>query len=96
MADPLDWSKLPSELSWLAGPAERFGLLQVDDPIHDFLRGLDPVGRDELRTLSEQWGGAWPAVNSWLGEYPTTAHPEARLVYSTGHLLGTGADAGLL
>lgn len=37
MADPLDWSKLPSELSWLAGSAERFGLLQLDDPIHDIL-----------------------------------------------------------
>lgn len=93
MAEVLNWSKLPTELRWLAEPAER---LQFDDPIYDFLRQLDPSGRDELRELGRRWGEAWPAIDAWLKQYSMTVHPEASLVYFTGHLLGTGADAGLL
>ncbi len=94
--ESLDWSKLPPELRWLAAPAERYGHYQFDDPIYDFLRGLDPAERGELQELSRRWGEAFPAIDAWLSAYRMTAHPEARLVYFTGYLLGTGADAGLL
>ena len=94
--ESLDWVKLPPELSWLATPAERYGHYQFDDRIYDFLRGVDPAERGELRELSRRWGEAWPVIDAWLIAHPIRKHPEARLVYFTGHLLGTGADAELL
>jgi hypothetical protein len=96
MPETLDWSKLPAELQWLAEPAERYGRLQFDDPIYDFLRRVGSDERNELRALGRKWEKAWPAIDAWLNDHPMTAHPEARLVYFTGVLLGTGADAKLL
>lgn len=92
----LDWGKLPADLRYLAGPAEVYGALQFDDPIFDFLRNrMTSEERAELTALSERYGRDWEAINRWLDEYPMTEHAEARLVYFTGHLLGTGADLGL-
>lgn len=96
MAETLDWSKLPPDLEWMAVPAERYGRLQFDDRIYDFLRSVGPVERSELQALGRRWAESWPAIDAWLDAHRNTAHPEARLVYFTGHLLGTGADAGLL
>jgi hypothetical protein len=96
MVESLDWSKLPPGLEWLAAPAERYGWLQFDDRIYDFLRSVSPAERAELQALGQRWSDAWPAIDAWLDGHRITAHPEARLVYFTGYLLGTGADAGLL
>jgi hypothetical protein len=96
MPEKLDWSKLPPELGWLAVSAERYGRLQFDDPIYDFLRGLNSTERDQLRELGQRWGEAFPEIDAWLDQYTITVHPEASLVYFTLYLLGTGADAGLL
>ena len=96
MAETLDWSKLPAELEWLAAPAERYGRLQFDDPIDDLLRAIGPAERAELQALGRRWAESWPAIDAWLDTHRITAHPEARLVYFTGHLLGTGLDAELL
>jgi hypothetical protein len=97
MAEGFDWTKLPAELRYLAGPAEVYGPLQFDDPIYDFLRHrMTAEERDELRALSRRFGQDWEAINRWLDEYPMTIHPEARLVYFTGYLLGTGGDLGVL
>ena len=94
---PLDWSKLPPSLRYLAGPAEVYGGLQFDDPIYEFLqKRMTADERAELDALSKRYGQDWEAISRWLDEYPMTDHPEARLVYFTGHLLGTGADLGLL
>jgi hypothetical protein len=92
----LDWSKLPPELGWLVTPAEKYGRLQFDDAIYAYLRELRPAERSELQEIGRQWGEAWPAIDAWLTAYRMTTHPEARLVYFTGVLLGTGADAGLI
>ena len=96
MAESLDWSKLPPGLEWLAAPAERYGRLQFDDRIYDFLHAAGPGERAELQALGQRWGEAWPTIDAWLDTHQINVHPEARLVYFTGHLLGTGADAGLL
>ena len=38
MADgPLDWTKLPPNLRYLAEPAEKYGSLQFESRIMDFL-----------------------------------------------------------
>jgi hypothetical protein len=63
---------------------------------YDYLRRVGPDERVALRELGERWGKAWEDINRWLDAYPMTTHAEARLVYFTGVLLGTGADAGLL
>jgi hypothetical protein len=95
--ETLDWSKLPPSLSYLAGPAERYGRLQFDDPIYKFLQErMTPDEQTELRALNERYRKDWEAIDRWLDEFRMTKHPEARLVYFTGCLLGTGADLGLL
>jgi hypothetical protein len=97
VAETLDWSKLPPPLRYLAGPAEVYGGLQFDDPIYEFLQErMTAEEQAELRALTQRYGEDWEAINRWLDEYPMTEHPEARLVYFTGHLIGTGADLGLL
>jgi hypothetical protein len=95
--EELDWDKLPDPLRYLAGPAEWYGRLQFDDPIYEFLQErMTPDERAELRALNRRYKQDWDAIDRWLDEYRMTKHPEARLVYFTGHLLGLGEDAGLL
>jgi len=96
-AETLDWSKLPAPLQYLAGPAEVYGGLQFDGPILEFLQErLTAEERAELRALSQRYEQDWEVINHWLDAFPMTDHPEARLVYFTSHLLGTGASLGLL
>lgn len=93
----LDWSKLPSSLRYLAGPAEVYGELQFEGRILDFLRErMTSDEQAELRALSHRYEKDAEAINRWLDEFPMTEHREAALVYFTGCLLGTGADLGLL
>jgi hypothetical protein len=96
-AETLDWNKLPPSLQYLARPAEVYGRLQFEDRIYEFLQErMSANQRDELRALSHRYEQDDEAINRWLDEFPMTEHPEARLVYFTGCLLGTGADLGLL
>jgi len=96
MPERLDWSKLPAELRWLAAPAERYGHYQFHDRIHDFLRGLDAAGRDELRALTRRLEAAHPEIEAWLDRFNMTVHREATLVYFAQALIGTGWDDGFL
>lgn len=93
----LDWSKLPSSLRYLAGPAEVYGELQFENRIIDFLRErMTPEEQAELRALRQRAKQDWPAIDRWLKEFPKNKHREAALVYFTGCLLATGADLGRL
>lgn len=95
--ETLDWSKLPSSLSYLAGPAERYGRLQFDDPVYEFLQDLmTPAEQLELRALNQRWLQDEKAIDAWLDEFRMTEHPEARLVYFTGYLLAIGSDLSLI
>lgn len=94
--EPLDWTKLPPALRYLAGPAEVYGGYQFEGRILEFLRErMTADERSELKSLSQQYGRDWEAIESWLDEFRITKHREAALVYFTGHLLGMGADLGL-
>jgi succinate dehydrogenase flavin-adding protein (antitoxin of CptAB toxin-antitoxin module) len=94
---PLDWSKLPKGLEYLAEPAARYGALQFDGSIFDFLENqMSPANRNELQELGRLMARDWDVINSWLDAYPMTEHREAALVYFTVHLLALGGDAGLI
>ncbi len=95
--ETLDWSKLPSSLRYLAAPAETYGRLQFDDPIDEFLQErMTDEQLAELRVLNRRIDEDEKAICRWLDEFRMTEHPEARLVYFTGHLLGRAADLDLL
>ena len=95
--EELDWNKLPATLRYLAGPAEVYGHYQFEDAIMDFFCArMTPHERAELQALGRRYLQDGEAIGHWLDEYPMTRHPEARLVYFTGHLLALGADAELL
>jgi hypothetical protein len=96
-AETLDWSKLPSSLHYLTGPAERYGRLQFDDPIYEFLQErMTSDEQAELQALNQRYRQDRETIDHWLDEFSMTAHPEAGLVYFTGYMLAIGADLGLL
>lgn len=93
----LDWTKLPPELAYLAEPAAKYGALQFDDPIYEFLQGgMTPAEHSELIELGKLMSGDWDAIEKWLDAYPMTEHLEAARVYFTGHLMALGNDLGVL
>src|SRR5262245_7502108 len=93
----LDWSKLPPHLSYLAQPSAKYGALQFDDPIYEFLqKTMTSSERDELLELGKLMSRDWDAIERWLDEYSMTDHPEAARVYFTAHLMAIGNDLGVL
>ena len=97
MEESRDWNKLPPELRYLAASAEVYGSLQFDDPVYDFLQHrMTPQEQVELKALSQKYECDGDAIDQWLDQYPMTIHAEARLVYFTRYLVGTGCDLGLL
>jgi hypothetical protein len=94
MHQTLDWTKLPTNLSYLAGPAEKYGRYQFEDKIFRFLDRMSQAEKAELTQLLQQTIKDDREINKWLDQYPMTTHPEARLVYFLEHLLALGNDAG--
>lgn len=93
----LDWTKLPPDLHYLAGWAEVYGNYRFDGKIVDFLESrMTAEERAELQELNELYNRDGEAIDRWLDTFPITKHPEAALVYFTGHLLGLGKATGLL
>lgn len=95
-AETFDWSKLPASLRYLAEPAERYGRLQLDERIDEFLQSqMTSDEHVELQALMVRYEQDWKLISKWLNVFRMTEHPEARVVYFTGHLLRTGADLDL-
>lgn len=95
---PLDWSKLPPHLRYLAGPAEVYGDIQFENKIYKFLKErMTPDEKEELRALRQRFEQDHEAIYKWVDELSITAHREAALVYFLGHLLDIGHhELGLL
>ncbi len=79
--EPLDWSKLPAKLRYLAGPAERYGIVQFAADREQFLKTLTPAQETELSELKERILSDWEAKEQFLNEFPMTDHKESRLIY---------------
>lgn len=98
MADEaLDWDKLPLDLRYLAEPAARYGDIQFESRIMDF---LEQHATDEdlaaLRALRQQLLRDEKAIDAWIDRLGITKHREAALVYFLLHLMALGHDTGLL
>jgi hypothetical protein len=93
----LDWSKLPPDLHYLAEPAARYGHIQFESRIMDFLeREATDADRTALRMLRPLVLRDENAIDAWIDQLGITKHREAALVYFLLHLLALGHDAGLL
>jgi hypothetical protein len=93
----LDWTKLPPDLAYLAGPAEKYGHYQIEDKIFDFLRTMSEDDKRELTALlAPRTEGEAAQLEEWLDKYRITKHPEARLVYFLGYLLALANEGGFL
>ena len=67
MAETLDWSKLPNDLRYLAEPAAKYGALQFDDPIYEFLENqMSDHEREFLHQLQQSYIRDEAAINSWM------------------------------
>jgi hypothetical protein len=78
---PLDWSKLPAELQYLAKPAEKYGRYQFHDEIVKFLRILTDEQFAELVAVKKRAGRDGAKIDAFLKEFRMTEHREAELVY---------------
>jgi hypothetical protein len=84
-------------LEYLAAPAERYGTLQFDDPVFDFLENrMTPEEAKMLSELANRWGQDDEVIEAWLDKYRITEHEESRLVYFLGYLISQGRDNGFI
>jgi hypothetical protein len=78
---PPDWSKLPKDLSWIAAPAEKYGIYQFFEEVDDFYSNrIQPGERAELRALAAKCEHYDAEIDQFLRAYPMTKHQEAELV----------------
>jgi hypothetical protein len=99
MADEiLDWSKLPPRLRYLAEPAEKYGSLQFEMRILDFLESeASESDLENLRELNRLTLRDEKLIDEWIDELGgLTKHREAALVYFLLHLIALGNDNELL
>jgi hypothetical protein len=93
----LDWDKLPPDLRYLAEPAARYGDIQFESRIMDFLeREATDEDRAALRALRPQVLRDEAAIDAWIDRLGISQHREAAFVYFLLHLMALGHDAGLL
>lgn len=79
---PLDWTKLPEELRYLARPAVLFGQHAHSADRHEMIQTLSDAELIALASLSKVTRTAYESrrISDWLAQYQTTDAPEARLV----------------
>jgi hypothetical protein len=93
----LDWSKLPKQLSYLIQPAEKYGRLQFDDAIYNFLDNeMTDSDKDELQQLQEKIYRDSDVYQDWITQYSIVDHRESSLVYFMMHLMALGSEGGYL
>jgi hypothetical protein len=84
---PLDWTKLPGDLRYLAEPAEKYGKYQFDEEIDGFIETMTVAQRAELKVVADAMQRNRETINEFLDKYPMTEHKEAALVYFLEHLI---------
>lgn len=90
---PLDWSKLPDDLRYLAEPAEKYGKYQFEEEICAFLERMTADEEDELRALDRLARRDYDSINAFIRGHRITEHEESCLVYFLiGLLDGMGFD----
>lgn len=78
---PLDWSKLPKNLAWLAVPAEKYGIYQFPEEVDEFYTTkISPEDRAELRALAAKCKQHRDYIERFLSTHRMTEHREAELI----------------
>lgn len=93
---PLDWTKLPLELRYLAEPAEKYGRYQFPDEVYDFISTMSASQSAELKEINERSLPDERKVEDFLDSYLMTEHKEAELIYFLFHLIAIANDMGKL
>lgn len=92
-----NWNNLPEEMKFLIPYAEKYGSLQFDDPIYDYLEKCSKKEKLEILELEAKMAGRVDAaIPKFLDDFPMTKHEESSLIYFLGHFLALGHDVGLL
>ena len=88
----LDWNKLPKQIAFLAQPAQKYGAIQFDDEVYQFLTALDADTYRELRHVSDLAKDCQTEIDGFLDKYSMAEHPEAARVYFLMLLLDSLPD----
>ncbi|MEJ5275985.1 MAG: hypothetical protein WHU94_08755 [Thermogemmata sp.] len=94
-AVPLDWTKLPPELRYLAEPAEKYGKYQFPAQIDAFIDTMTPSQQAELQEIDRRSLADKTKIEDFLDTYRMTEHREAELIYFLFHLIEIIKDSGL-
>ena len=89
------FEKLPPDLQYLIGPAEKFGGYQFDDQIAEFLDRATETEMEELAAIAERFrlNGHSQEFDAFLDQFPITDHEEsARLYFLFGLIDAAGID----
>jgi hypothetical protein len=78
---PLDWSKLPGELTYLIEAASRYGIIEGDQDVDDFCESVSETQLRELQEISKRMDKDAARIDAFLHTCPMTEHPEACRVY---------------
>jgi hypothetical protein len=82
-APKLDWTKLPEEMRWLAGPAEKYGKHQFHNDRVGFAKRITPEERNELREVVRRvWRdrATLERFQAWTQAHTAGDHPETNLI----------------
>ena len=93
----LDWSKLPESLRYLQEPAEKYGAIEFEGLILEFLDKASQEEMNELRSLADRirLNGDVDTIDQWIDAYPFPEHEESARVYFFMLLLDlAGLDFG--
>ena len=80
-----DWSRIPPELSFIVGPAQRYGHIEFEEEVEAFEATASPAQRAELRQLAtrlweERDSEDGHAVVAWIAANDFQGRPEVEQV----------------
>jgi hypothetical protein len=85
----LDWTKLPQNLHYLIPVAEKYGRIQFDEEVHEFL--FEEITQEDLNTLRSvdmKICHDWQQIEDWINVNDMGQHKESARVYFLTVLLG--------
>jgi hypothetical protein len=92
----VDWSLLPDHLRAMIPWAEKYGSLQFDDPINEYLASIPIEEIPDLKEAGRFISENWDAIRKLLDDNPMTDSVSSRRIYFLMHFLGLANDRGLL
>lgn len=80
----IGWTSLPPELSYLIGPAERYGCWESDRELAEILESITDDEKEELQAMYRKIDQEkhLPLINEWMRTHPINQFREPEMMHS--------------